>query len=66
MGRKNLENEVAAAEAKKTRKAEFAEMSAKQKKINQYSPKARQVLGHILRLPAKVQEEIKQGVGDIF
>lgn len=64
--RKNLDNLVAAAEAKQARKQVLAEMSEKQRKINEFSPKARQILGHILRVPGDVQAEVKQGVNEIF
>jgi len=66
MAKRNFENQVAAHEAKKARKIILDEMSEKQRKINQYSPKARQVLGHILRLSKDTQDEIKKGIKDVF
>lgn len=66
MAKRNLDNQLAAHEAKKARKALLDEMSKKQAKINQFSPKARQILGHLLRMPSDVQDEVKKGIKDVF
>lgn len=66
MAKRNFENQVKAHDAKKARKLILDEMSKKQSKINQYSPKARQILGHLLRMPADVQDEVKKGIKDVF
>lgn len=66
MSKKNLDNIILAKQARDERKEMLAAMSEKQRKINQFSPHARQILGHILRMPKGVQDEVKAGVADIF
>lgn len=66
MSKKNLDNLIAARGAKDARKAELEVMSDKQRVINQHSPKARQILGMVLRMPTDVQAEVKDAVNKLF